>query len=89
MAFFSMMRPIMLLAAPVFGGGIAASLGWRKLFYILAGWGATTLLLVWWCIPESNAIAIAETQAQASKGPPKGQEEPVRPRGPPNQPGTS
>lgn len=58
MAFFSMMRPIALLGAPVFGGGVASALGWRNLFYILLGWGALTLVLVWAFIPESNSVQV-------------------------------
>jgi DHA1 family bicyclomycin/chloramphenicol resistance-like MFS transporter len=67
MAFFSMMRPVMLLAAPVVGGGIADFLGWRALFWILAGWGALTLLLVFWLIPESNSPTQADSGVAAKE----------------------
>jgi hypothetical protein len=37
---------------------MASLLGWRALFYILAAWGGATLLLVKFCIPESNATKL-------------------------------
>eukprot|EP00937_MAST-01D_sp_MAST-1D-sp2_P005183 g5183.t1 len=53
-AFFAMLRPLMIMGAPVVGGGLASAFGWRRLFYVLAAWGLLTLLLVNSCIPESN-----------------------------------
>ncbi|KAJ5294024.1 hypothetical protein N7508_008845 [Penicillium antarcticum] len=41
------------LSAPLLGGVIAQSLGWRWCFYINAPIGAVTLLLTFYCLPET------------------------------------
>ncbi|KAJ5748947.1 uncharacterized protein N7511_010643 [Penicillium nucicola] len=48
------------LSAPLLGGVIVQSLGWRWCFYINAPIGAVTLLLTFWCLsdtPKPNDIA--------------------------------
>ena len=37
-------EPLMILAAPSLGGVIGQLTGWRALFWLLAGWGALTML---------------------------------------------
>ena len=66
-AFFAMLRPLMIMAAPVVGGGLASAIGWRKLFYVLAAWGVLTMVLVNCCIPESNSETLAEEKARAKQ----------------------
>ena len=46
---------------------MASLVGWRNLFYVLAVWGLGTLLLVYFCIPESNAIKIKADAKKAEK----------------------
>ena len=40
--------------APVAGGLISSSVGWRPVFWVLAGVGATTLWLTWQLLPETG-----------------------------------
>ena len=51
-AYFTTMRPLMLLGGPSIGGAIGSAFGWRNLMRGLAGWGVLTLLLVG-LLPES------------------------------------
>ena len=51
-AYFTTMRPLMLLGGPSIGGAIGSACGWRNLMRGLAVWGALTLLLVG-LLPES------------------------------------
>ena len=55
-AYFTTMRPLMLLGGPSIGGVIGTAVGWRKLMYGLSVWGVLTILLMYF-IPESNAAA--------------------------------
>ncbi|HEX6016530.1 MAG TPA: MFS transporter, partial [Burkholderiaceae bacterium] len=41
------------IAAPVFGGAIAAAAGWRSTMALLAVLGAGMLVFVVWCVPET------------------------------------
>ena len=41
--------------APLVGGAVAASLGWRAVFVLLTGLGAFNLLLAWRLLPETGA----------------------------------
>ena len=52
--FFNMLQPLMILAAPSLGGVIGQLVGWRDLFWGLAGWGALTMVLMAMYVPESN-----------------------------------
>jgi len=55
MSAFSVLNPVMIMLAPVFGGTvISVSEGWRYLFIALAGWGALTLVAVALFIPETK-----------------------------------
>ena len=62
-AFFTTMRPLMLLAGPSIGGAIGTAFGWRNLMRGLAGWGVLTLLSMYF-IPES-------LQKETEDAPPK------------------
>jgi DHA1 family bicyclomycin/chloramphenicol resistance-like MFS transporter len=44
-------------AAPLIGGALAASLGWRSIFFALALLGVVNLLFSWRLLPESKAPA--------------------------------
>ena len=44
-------------AAPLIGGALASSLGWRSIFFALALLGIVNLLFSWWLLPESKAAA--------------------------------
>lgn len=46
-------------AAPLIGGALAATLGWRSIFFALALLGVANLLFSWWLLPESRAAATA------------------------------
>ena len=52
--FFNMLQPLMILAAPSLGGVVGQLVGWRDLFWGLAGWGLLTMVLVASFVPESN-----------------------------------
>jgi DHA1 family bicyclomycin/chloramphenicol resistance-like MFS transporter len=43
--------------APVAGAAIAATLGWRAIFWALAAFGAVTLVLTWRLLPETGSPA--------------------------------
>jgi DHA1 family bicyclomycin/chloramphenicol resistance-like MFS transporter len=45
--------------APLVGGLLAASLGWRSLFFALALLGFVNLLFSWWLLPETRAAGSA------------------------------
>ena len=45
-------------AAPLIGGALAASLGWRSIFFALALLGLVNLLFSWRLLPESKAPAM-------------------------------
>ncbi len=40
--------------APILGSGIAATLGWRAIFWVLAGLGSIALISTWWLLPETG-----------------------------------
>lgn len=40
--------------APMVGGAISATLGWRAIFWVLAAFGALTLALSWRLLPETS-----------------------------------
>ncbi|MBL6617411.1 MAG: multidrug effflux MFS transporter [Reyranella sp.] len=42
-------------AAPLIGGALVSSLGWRSIFFALALLGVVNLLFSWWLLPESKA----------------------------------
>jgi MFS transporter, DHA1 family, multidrug resistance protein len=42
-------------AAPLIGGALASSLGWRSIFFALALLGVVNMLFSWWLLPESKA----------------------------------
>lgn len=44
-------------AAPLIGGALASSLGWRSIFFALASLGVVNLLFSWRLLPESKAPA--------------------------------
>jgi MFS transporter, DHA1 family, multidrug resistance protein len=44
-------------AAPIVGGALASSLGWRSIFFALALLGIVNLLFSWRLLPESKAAA--------------------------------
>ena len=64
---FNMLQPLMILAAPSIGGVVGALVGWRDLFWGLAGWGLLTMLLVGLCVPESNKAYLARKAAKANQ----------------------
>jgi MFS transporter, DHA1 family, multidrug resistance protein len=45
-------------AAPIVGGALASSLGWRSIFFALALLGIVNLLFSWRLLPESKAPAL-------------------------------
>ena len=59
-AYFTTMRPLMLLGGPSIGGFIGSAVGWRKLMWGLVGWGALTMLTVYF-VPESKPMQTAST----------------------------
>lgn len=40
--------------APILGSGIAATLGWRAIFWVLAGLGSIALISTWCLLPETG-----------------------------------
>ena len=62
-AYFSTMRPLMLIGGPSFGGFIGNAIGWRALMWGLSGWGAINMLLMYF-IPESNQQVVDQQQQQ-------------------------
>jgi DHA1 family bicyclomycin/chloramphenicol resistance-like MFS transporter len=54
-------------AAPLVGGALASSLGWRSIFFTLALLGIVNLLLSWRLLPESKAPAAASTVANLAR----------------------
>ena len=65
---FNMLQPLMILAAPSLGGVVGQLVGWRDLFWGLAGWGLLTMILVASFVPESNK-AYLRRQAIAAGAP--------------------
>jgi DHA1 family bicyclomycin/chloramphenicol resistance-like MFS transporter len=59
-------------AAPIVGGALASSLGWRSIFFALALLGIVNLLFSWRLLPESKADSRASpgTTAACSFRPP-------------------
>lgn len=54
---FSMLILVMGLApilAPLLGGWVSVGLGWRAVFFVLAGYGLLGLLAVWRLLPETH-----------------------------------
>ena len=66
--FFNMLQPLMILAAPSLGGVVGQLVGWRDLFWGLAGWGLLTMVMVACFVPESNK-AYLRRQAAAAGAP--------------------
>lgn len=64
-AYFTTMRPLMLLGGPSIGGFVGTAVGWRNLMKGLAGWGVLNLLLFSF-IPESNAAHLDAQQPSTS-----------------------
>jgi len=55
--------------APIVGGAVATSMGWRAIFWLLAAVGLLTVWLTWRLLPETGARpAGAEGGAQAARG---------------------
>ncbi len=50
-------------AAPLIGGALTASLGWRSIFFALALFGVVNLLFSWWLLPESKSLALPTKSA--------------------------
>ncbi len=46
--------------APIVGGVMASTLGWRSIFYLLAGLGLVNLVATWLLLPETRAPGTAE-----------------------------
>ncbi|MCU0841700.1 MAG: multidrug effflux MFS transporter [Thiobacillaceae bacterium] len=42
------------ILAPLLGGWVVTALGWRAIFWLLAGYGALALLAVWRWLPETH-----------------------------------
>lgn len=40
--------------APILGSAIAATMGWRAIFWVLAGLGSIALISTWWLLPETG-----------------------------------
>ena len=57
MAMMNLMVAIGPGAAPIVGGALASSLGWRSIFFALALLGIVNLLFSWRLLPESKAPA--------------------------------
>src|SRR5471032_113140 len=57
MALMNLMVAIGPGAAPIVGGALASSLGWRSIFFALALLGVVNLLFSWRLLPESKAPA--------------------------------
>lgn len=43
-------------AAPLIGGAMASSLGWRSIFFALAAFGIVNVLFAWRLLPETKAL---------------------------------
>ncbi|SHI80326.1 MFS transporter, DHA1 family, bicyclomycin/chloramphenicol resistance protein [Roseomonas rosea] len=41
------------ILAPSLGGGLLGVAGWRSIFWVMAGYGALSGLLVWWLLPDT------------------------------------
>jgi DHA1 family bicyclomycin/chloramphenicol resistance-like MFS transporter len=67
--FFNMLQPLMILAAPSLGGVVGQLVGWRDLFWGLAGWGVLTMVLVASFVPESNKAYLRRTSSAAASSP--------------------
>jgi DHA1 family bicyclomycin/chloramphenicol resistance-like MFS transporter len=57
MAMMNLMVAVGPGAAPLIGGALASSLGWRSIFFALALLGIVNLLFSWRLLPESKAAA--------------------------------
>jgi len=57
MAVMNLMVAIGPGAAPLIGGALASTLGWRSIFFALAVLGVVNLLFSWWLLPETKAPA--------------------------------
>lgn len=51
--------------APILGGAIAASAGWRAIFVLLVGLGIANLLLAWRMLPETGSRVAHDTATLA------------------------
>src|SRR5581483_9801556 len=56
LALMNLMVVIGPAAAPLLGGALTAALGWRSIFFLLAGLGAVNLLFNWVMLPETRAV---------------------------------
>lgn len=65
-AYFTTMRPLMLLGGPSIGGFIGSAVGWRKLMWGLVGWGVLTMLTVYF-VPESKPMQRSPTPAVSDR----------------------
>jgi len=54
LALMNLMVVIGPAAAPLLGGVLATTLGWRSIFFLLAGLGAVNLLFNWLLLPETR-----------------------------------
>lgn len=64
-AYFTTMRPLMLLGGPSIGGFIGTAFGWRNLMKGLSVWGGLTICLMYF-IPETNAAHLPPRRSAAS-----------------------
>ena len=64
-AYFTTMRPLMLLGGPSIGGLIGSEFGWRNLMKGLSAWGALTMALMQ-LVPESNASCLPPSAASST-----------------------
>ena len=53
--------------APLVGGALSASLGWRSIFVVLAALGLANLLLAWRLLPETGPPAASVTASQLAR----------------------
>jgi DHA1 family bicyclomycin/chloramphenicol resistance-like MFS transporter len=63
MAVMNLMVAIGPGAAPLIGGALASTLGWRSIFYALAALGIINVLFAWRLLPETRAV---ESPSKAS-----------------------
>ena len=52
--------------APVLGGVLAEPLGWRGIFWVLAGLHALQLILAWFIVPETVTVCFRSDSARSS-----------------------
>jgi DHA1 family bicyclomycin/chloramphenicol resistance-like MFS transporter len=57
LAFMNLMITLGPGIAPIIGGVLSTSLGWRGIFVALAGLGVVNLILLWKLLPETRAIS--------------------------------